>query len=395
MTQRFHSLDVFLGATVALMILVNNPGSWGHIYAPLDHAEWAGCTPTDLVFPFFLFAVGNAMAFVMPKLEEKNIFWQKVIKRTLLIFLIGVFLSWFPFVKWSNDHLVFKPWAFIDADGNEDGVRIMGVLQRIALCYFFASVIIHFFKLRGAFVVAAVLLLGYWLLCVVTNPSDPFSMTGYFGRNVDIAVLGKSHMLHFDKVEGKMYHFDYEGLASSIAAIAQVIFGYIAGNYIISKGKTAEMLNGLFVAGAVLMFCGMAWGMNFPIIKKIWSSSYTVYTTGLALIILSVMIYIIEFKNLRGWLSRFFDVFGKNALFIFVLSGLLPRLMGLIRIPNGANAEGKHLYLTPLSWFYENVTKHIFPSEPRIGSLVYALCFIAMMWFLAWLLDRKKIYIKV
>jgi len=223
-------------------------------------------------------------------------------------------------VKWDADHLVRKPWAFINGDGNEDGVRIMGVLQRIALCYFFASIIIHFFKLRGAFVVASVLLLGYWLLCVAANPSDPFSMTGYFGRNVDIAVLGKSHMLHLDKVDGKMYHFDYEGLTSTIAAIAQVIFGYIAGNYIISKGKTQEMLNGLFVAGGVLMFCGLAWDMNFPIIKKIWSSSYTVYTTGLALIILSIMIYVIEFKNVKGWLSRFFDVFGKNALFIFVLS---------------------------------------------------------------------------
>jgi predicted acyltransferase len=393
--NRFYSLDIFRGATVALMIMVNNPGSWSHIYTPLDHAEWNGCTPTDLVFPFFLFAVGNAMAFVMPKLEEKNIFWQKVIKRTFLIFIIGLFLSWFPFIKWDGDHLVFKPWAFIDADGNEDGVRIMGVLQRIALCYFFAAVIIHFFKLRGAFVVAAVLLLGYWLLCVAGNPSDPFSMTGYFGRNVDIAVLGKSHMLHLDKLNGKMYHFDYEGLTSSIAAIAQVIFGYIAGNYIINKGKTPEMLNGLFVAGTVLMFCGLAWDMNFPIIKKIWSSSYTVYTTGLALIILSVMIYIIEFKNIRGWLCRFFDVFGKNALFIFVLSGLLPRLMTLVRIPNTVTSEGKQTYLTPLGWFYEHLCKPILPFDPRIGSLVYALCFIAMMWFLAWLLDRKKIYFKV
>jgi len=393
--NRFHSLDVFRGATVALMILVNNPGSWDHIYTPLDHAGWAGCTPTDLVFPFFLFAVGNAIAFVMPKLEEKNIFWKKVITRTFLIFIIGLFLSWFPFVKWDADHLVRKPWAFINGDGNEDGVRIMGVLQRIALCYFFASIIIHFFKLRGAFVVASVLLLGYWLLCVAANPSDPFSMTGYFGRNVDIAVLGKSHMLHLDKVDGKMYHFDYEGLTSTIAAIAQVIFGYIAGNYIISKGKTQEMLNGLFVAGGVLMFCGLAWDMNFPIIKKIWSSSYTVYTTGLALIILSIMIYVIEFKNVKGWLSRFFDVFGKNALFIFVLSGLLPRLMTLIRIPNTITAEGKQTYLTPLSWFYEHLCKPILPFDPRIGSLIYALCFIGMMWFLAWLLDRRKIYIKV
>lgn len=393
--MRFRSLDVFRGATVALMILVNNPGSWSHIFTPLDHAPWEGCTPTDLVFPFFLFAVGNALAFVMPKLEEKKIFWKRVITRTLLIFGIGLFLSWFPFIKWNNDQLVAKPWAFFDADGNEDGVRIMGVLQRIAVCYFFAAIIIHFFKLRGSFVVAAVLLLGYWVLCVLGNPSDPYSMTGYFGRDVDIAILNKHHMLHFDKVDNKMYHFDYEGLTSSIAAIAQVLLGYIAGDYIIKKGKNADMLNGIFVAGAVLMVCGMAWGMNFPIIKKIWTSSYTTYTTGMALIILGVLIYLIEFKKYEGWLSRFFDVFGKNALFIFMLSGLLPRIWGLIRIANGVGADGKPKYYNPWNWLYDHCFKWIIPSEPRFGSMIQSVCFIMFMWLLVWWLDKKKIYIKV
>lgn len=401
--MRFKSLDVFRGATVALMILVNNPGSWDHIFSPLDHAEWAGCTPTDLVFPFFLFAVGTALAFVMPKLEEKHIFWQKVVTRSLLIFLIGLFISWFPFIKWSGDHIVFKPWAFTNQQklpdgsvlGFEDGVRIMGVLQRIALCYFFAAVIIHFFKVRGSFVVAMVLLIGYWGLCILGSPDDPYSMTGYFGRNVDISILGKSHMLHGDKVNGIIYHFDYEGLASSFAAISQVLLGYIAGDYISKKGKTPEMLNGVFVVGVILTACGMMWGMQFPIVKKIWTSSYTIYTTGLALLILGVMMYLIEFKSREGWLSRFFDVFGKNALFIFMLSGLLPRAMGLIRIPNGVNDAGDPKYLTPLSWFYENCCKWILPRDPRIGSVIYAFCFIAFMWFLAWLLDKKKIYIKV
>ena len=187
MNQRFYSLDVFRGATVALMILVNNPGSWSHIYAPLEHASWHGCTPTDLVFPFFLFAVGNAMAFVMPKLEEKNIFWQKVIKRTLLIFLIGLFLNWFPFIKYNEaGHLVAKPF---------ENLRIFGVLQRIALSYFFASVIVHFFKVRGAFVFGAFLLLFYWFLCVAINPADPFSLKGWFGTKVDLYLLGNSHLL--------------------------------------------------------------------------------------------------------------------------------------------------------------------------------------------------------
>jgi predicted acyltransferase len=175
-----------------------------------------------------------------------------------------------------------------------------------------------------------------------------------------------------------------------------VIFGYLASNYILQKGKTPEMLNGLFVAACVLIFTGFAWDMVFPINKKIWTSSYTIYTTGLALLILSVMIYSIEFKKQTGIWSRFFDVFGKNALFIFVLSGALPRLLGLIRIGNGVDeTTGKPKFLTPFGWFYEHVCKLVFPGDPRIGSFLYAILFIGMMWFFAWVLDKKKIYIKV
>ena len=152
MNQRYYSLDVFRGATVALMILVNNPGSWAHIFSPLEHATWHGCTPTDLVFPFFLFAVGNAMAFVMPRFEQAGpaVFWKKVIKRTVLIFAIGLFLNWSPFVRWDGEQIAWKAW---------ENVRIFGVLQRIALCYFFASVIVYYAKTRGAFVISGVLLL--------------------------------------------------------------------------------------------------------------------------------------------------------------------------------------------------------------------------------------------
>lgn len=384
MNQRFYSLDVFRGATVALMILVNNPGSWSHIYAPLEHASWHGCTPTDLVFPFFLFAVGNAMAFVMPKLEAagESTFWKKVIKRTVLIFCIGLFLNWFPFIKYDDaGHLVGKPF---------ENVRLFGVLQRIALSYFFASILVHFFKVRGAFVASCFILLFYWFLCVAANPSDPYSISGWFGTAMDKRILGESHMYH-----GEGIAFDPEGLMSTFAAIVQVVLGYLVGNYITQKGKTHEMLNGLFVAGGVLIFAGFCWDMVFPINKKIWTSSYTIYTTGLALIILSIMIYLIEFKNAKGIWSRFFDVFGKNALFIFSMSALLPRSLALIRIPGAIGPNGKLNYLTPFGWFYEHVCKPIIPSMPNIGSLIYALCFITMMWFFAWLLDRKKIYIKV
>lgn len=382
-SNRYYSLDVFRGATVALMILVNNPGSWAHIYAPLEHANWHGCTPTDLVFPFFLFAVGNAMAFVMPRFEQKGpgAFWKKVITRSLLIFAIGLFLNWSPFVKWASESLVAKPW---------ETVRILGVLQRIAIAYFFASIIVFYAKARGAFVIGGIILLAYWMLCWwLGSPADPYSLPGYFGTNVDIAILGESHMY---KGEGVV--FDPEGLTSTLTAIVQVIFGYLVGQYIQAKGKNSEMLSNLFVAGIILVTAGYLWDLTFPINKKIWTSSYVLYTTGLAILTIGVMIHLLEFKGVRGGLSRFFDVFGKNPLFIFVLSGFLPRVLALLRWVDHYSPEGKKVYTSPFPWFYEHVCKPI-SADLKLGSLVYALCIIAFFWFLAWLLDRKKIYIKV
>ena len=383
MNHRFYSLDVFRGATVALMILVNNPGSWSHIYAPLEHAAWHGCTPTDLVFPFFLFAVGNAMSFVMPKLEQAGdaSFWKKVIKRTLLIFVIGLLLNWSPFIKWEADQIVFKQFS---------NLRIMGVLQRIALSYFFASVAVYYLKQRGAFVLGAILLLFYWILCIVLGtPGDPYSLNGWFGNNIDKAIFGEAHLY-----KGEGVAFDPEGLMSTFAAIVQVIFGYLVGDYIQKKGKSFEMVSALFVTATILTVSGLAWGMVFPINKKIWTSSYTLYTTGLAIYTIATMIYFIEFKQAKGFLLKFFDVFGKNPLFIFVLSGVLPRLLGLIRIPNGLTDKGVQKYLSPFGWFYEKICKQV-PGIPENGSLVYAICMIIMYWAICYWLDKKKIYIKV
>ncbi len=303
MHQRYYSLDVFRGATVALMILVNNPGSWAHIYTPFEHATWHGCTPTDLVFPFFLFAVGNALAFVMPRMHEQGTtyFLGKVFKRSLLIFAIGLFLNWCPFVMWKNNELVPKAW---------ENIRILGVLQRIAICYFFASLITYFFKLRGVVIISLVLLLGYWALCYwLGRAGDPYSLPGYFGTAVDKAVLGETHMYH-----GEGLAFDPEGLSSAIAAIVQVIGGYLAGKYIKEKGKTWEMLSHLFLAAIVLLFVGYCWDMVFPINKKIWTSSYVLYTTGLALLVLGMCIYLLEFKNAKGAWSRFFRRVWKKPL---------------------------------------------------------------------------------
>ena len=392
LNQRFYSLDVFRGATIALMILVNNPGTWSHIYDPLEHAPWHGLTPTDLVFPFFLFAVGNALAFVMPKLEAAGdfAFWKKIIKRTLLIFLIGIFLNWNPFFMWQNDQLVVKGWTWINSKGDLSGIRIFGVLQRIALCYFFASVIIYYFKVIKAFFIGILLLLIYWGLCVVLGtPGDPFSITGWFGTSIDSSILGVAHMY-----KGEGIPFDPEGIMSTISAIVQVIFGYLIGDYIRKKGKTEEMVNGLFIAAVAFLLAGYAWGQVFPINKKIWTSSYTVVTTGLAILTIATMIYFIEFKKYSGMISRFFDVFGKNSLFVFALSGFLPRVLGLIRIENGLNDNGMPKYINPFGWFYENICKPI-PGRPENGSLFYAIIMILFYWGICYYLDKKKIYIKV
>jgi predicted acyltransferase len=382
MGNRYYSLDVFRGATVALMILVNNPGSWGHIFGPLEHAPWHGCTPTDLVFPFFLFAVGNAMAFVMPRFEQAGpaAFWSKVIKRTLLIFAIGLFLNWSPFVKWSGDELVVKTW---------EKIRIMGVLQRIALCYFFGSVIVFYGKTKGAFITGMVLLLLYWFICFAGGAAgDPYSLAGWFGTAIDSNILGELHLY-----TGEGVPFDPEGLMSTPAAIVQVIFGFLVGQYIQLKGKNFEMLTHLLIAGIVLILTGYLWDMSFPINKKIWTSSYTLYTSGLAILTIGVLIYLIEFKEVKGNWSKFFDVFGKNPLFIFVLSGFLPRVLGLLRWEVGIDEAGKKIYTSTLPFIYENMK--VFFTDERIPSLLYALLMIAFYWMIVYVLDKKKIYIKV
>jgi predicted acyltransferase len=396
------------------MILVNNPGSWGHIYPPLKHAPWHGITPTDLVFPFFLFAVGNAMSFVMPRLEAAGdgIFWKKVIKRTAIIFGIGLFLNWLPFVTEVNrmvegsmelqKETIFKGFTWIDYTRDKTGniietvkgVRILGVLQRIALCYFFASVIIYYLKARKAFYIGLVFLLIYWMLCYVLNPADPYSLKGWFGTGIDKAILGEAHMYR-----GEGVYFDPEGLMSTIPAIVQVIFGYLIGDYIQKKSMEAQsigvsghpvpnmypMITGLFIAAVALLVTGYCWNMLFPINKKIWTSSYTIYTTGLAVMVIATMIYFIEIRKVRGWLSSFFNVFGKNALFVFALSAFLPKTLGLIDL-------GKDV--TPWNWLYKKVLIRT-PGPAENGSLAYALCVITFMWAICYWMDRRKVYIKV
>ena len=402
--KRFYSLDVFRGATVCLMILVNNPGS-SHVYSPLDHAPWHGLTPTDLVFPFFLFAVGNALAFVMPRLQAAGdaAFWRKVITRSLLIYGIGLFLTWYPFSQYSGDHIVAKGWTWVNDKGNVMGIRILGVLARIAICYFFASIIIYYLKPRGAFFLGLVLLLLYWFMMVAFgNPSDPFSMTGYFGNAVDKAILTEPHMYH-----GEGIAFDPEGIMSTIPAIVQVIFGFLVGDFIRKRSLHLgeienpavkgfdfyQMLTVLFIAAVALLFAGYAWGLVFPINKKIWTSSYVVCTSGLAIIVLATLIYAVEVKHMRGWWTKFFNVFGKNALFIFAFSSFFPKTLWMIRWQTGVNAQGLPTYSDPWRWFAHLCST--LPGRPENGSLLFSICIILLFWSICYWMDKKKIYVKV
>lgn len=397
MNQRYYSLDVFRGATVALMILVNNPGSWTYTFSPLKHAPWHGCTPTDMVFPFFLFAVGNAMAFVIPKLQEAGvaIFWRKILKRTLFIFLIGLLLNWYPFVQLSNDLWSFKHW--VNPENPTNGVRILGVLQRIALCYGIASILVYFFRPRTVTIIGAVCLLLYWGACAALNVSDPYSLEGWFGTAIDLRILGIAHMY-----KGEGVPFEPEGLVSTFSAIVQVLIGFLVGQYIRSAGRTAQttengtykIISKLMIYAALLTLAGLTWGLVFPINKKIWTSSYVLYTSGLAITTLSVMIWFTEVKKMKNSITRFFDVFGKNPLFIFIMSALIPKTLSLIQFNAGTNEAGEQLYTTPLNWFYTTLCAKI-PGPPALGSFVYALCFLSVLWVICYIMDKKSLYIKV
>jgi predicted acyltransferase len=410
MSQRFRSLDIFRGATVALMILVNNPGSWSHLYPPLAHAGWHGCTPTDLVFPFFLFAVGNALAFVMPGLKDlaPSAFWARVLKRTAIIFAIGLFLNASPFVRWDAEGaLALKSF---------ESLRFMGVLQRIALCFGAAAAIVYFSHRffssgKAALWAAAVLLVGYWLACRqwghvpdAADPTGPYELLGWFGTAIDRALLGAGHMY-----KGEGLAFDPEGLVSTLPAIAQVLLGWWVGN-MVARATTAsqpgaapliasltQLVARLFMWATLLLIVAYGWQLEMPLNKKIWTSSYVLHTTGLAMMTLAALIYIIEIRGQASeqtlW-ANFFEVFGKNPLFVFVLSGFVPRVLALVRWADGVKPDGSLLWSSPLPWIYQSFFANV-SSDPRLGSFAFAVANLSAYWLLARWLDRRKIYIKV
>ena len=353
------------------MIVVNTPGSWENIYAPFRHAEWHGFTITDLVFPTFLFVVGNAMSFSMRKFaaQENGAFLAKVFRRTVLIFLIGLFLNAFPFVVFTEGAWHLKDFS---------ALRIMGVLQRIALCYGLAALVIHYFKTKGAFVFSVVALLGYWgILYFYGDQPDPYSLADNAALKFDLGLIPIKNLY-----QGYGIPFDPEGLLSTLPAVVNVIAGYLAGLFIQKRGNNRRTVVKLGLAGIVLVIVAMLWNLSFPINKPIWTSSYVLHTVGLDLIILAGLMLVIEVLAFKSW-TYFFEVFGRNPLFIYALSGIIIKLMSMIRI-SGQGLSG---------WIYEN--GYTTWLAPKNASLLFAISYMLLLWLIGYWLDKRKVYIKV
>jgi predicted acyltransferase len=358
--QRFLSLDVFRGMTICLMIIVNTPGDGAATFAPFLHAEWNGFTPTDLVFPSFLFAVGNAMSFVLPKWEKlpNSTVSFKILKRTLLIFLLGYLMYWFPFT------------------GSIGETRILGVLQRIALCYGIGSFIAYYMHERVVMILSALLLLIYWYLSMNFGIVGNIPNQQNAGFIFDKWIMGEAHMYH-----GEGFAFDPEGWLSTLPAIVNVLIGFRVGKFIQEKGKTYEGLTHLLMWGAGFIFLGFMWNYQFPINKKLWSSSFVMLTVGLDMVIIGTIIYRIELQRQLQF-SGFFEVFGKNPLVIYLFSELLLTVLNMITIGD----------ITLFNWIFNHGFSFF---APYWASLAFAVSYMLVCWLLGYILDKFKIYIRV
>jgi predicted acyltransferase len=367
---RLLSLDVFRGMTIAGMVLVNNPGTWSAIYPPLKHAEWHGATPTDFIFPFFLFIVGIAIPIALGKRIEEGVtkdVYLKIFRRSATIFLLGLFLAAFPFFDFAN-------------------LRIPGVLQRIAVCYLITSLIFLHTNWKQITFIGVGLLLFYWLSmsvipvpnCEITTIDDKACNLAAF---LDRVILGENHIWKQAKV------YDPEGILSTLPAIATTISGVLTGVWLKTKKSDMEKVGGIFFFGIVLIALGWCWNFFFPFNKPLWTSSYVVYTSGLALCFLGFCYWLIDIKGYKTW-AKPFVIFGVNALALFVFSGLLAKVLGLIKV---AGADDKQISLQ--KWIFDSIFTPL--ASPINASLMYAVSYILLWLFLMWLLYRKRIYIKV
>lgn len=368
--QRLVSLDVFRGLTIAGMLLVNNPGSWAHVYPPLLHAPWHGWTPTDLIFPFFLFIVGVAMTFSFGKQLEAGAPRGRVLaraaRRALILVLLGLVLHGFPSYDLAT-------------------IRIPGVLQRIGLAFLIATPLVLWLRARGQAIAAAALLLGYWAalmwIPVPGHGAGVLEPGRDLGSYIDRAVFGTAHL--WKQAET----WDPEGLLSTLPAVGTVLLGVLAGRWIRSARAPLEKAVGLFVAGSAGVVLGSMWGWAFPINKNLWTSSYVLLTGGLACHLLALCYWLIDVRGWRRW-SYPFLVFGVNAIAAFFLSSLLARVLVLVRVsgPGGEPVALKtHLYQSYFaSW-----------AAPHDASLLFALSYVALWMGIMALMHWRRIYVKV
>lgn len=429
MKERLLSLDIFRGLTIAGMILVNNPGSWSTVYPPLLHAEWHGITPTDWVFPFFLFIVGVAIPLALGKRiergDEEAAIIRKILSRVAIIFGLGLFLAAFPHFGMTAEagslrtihYLVLAVfmvslftreatapessikrvagWIALGAIGvmviiglfgyDFSRLRIPGVLQRIALVYGACSLLFLKVNWRMQAWIGLGLLLLYWFLMMVVpvpgiGPAnlEPTTNLGAWFDNL----LLKGHMYSQTKV------WDPEGLLSTLPAIVTGIIGMLTGSWVKTERDHFEKVAGMLVAGVLLLGISHIWDLNFPINKKIWTSSYVCYTGGVALLMLGVIYWLVDIHSYKKW-GKPFLIYGTNALFVYVMSGLVAKTMFAIKWV-GANGQDWNVY----GWLYNNCFTPVF-SNPYNASLAFALANVLFFFGLAWVLYRAKIFIKV
>lgn len=381
-TERLMSLDVLRGLTVAGMILVNNPGDWGNIYAPLKHAEWNGLTPTDLVFPFFMFVMGISMSFSLRKFDYRPTreFLVKLVRRTAVLFVLGVALSWVSLVlsRWVSAEGSYS-WTQILFPFQQ--VRIWGVLQRLALSYFFASLLVV--AVRNRTLLACLgggVLLVYWVILAFGHG---FELSA---RNViavvDKALVGENHMYLEWLPDGGRIVFDPEGLVSTLPGIVHVLIGFFCGSLLLRPISVNEKIARLAVACSVLLIAGFLLGYACPINKKIWSPSYVLVTCGFAMLLLILLMWIIDVCKKHRWCYPF-RAFGCNPLFIYVFASFLAIV--LETIPCGDLSIKDQVYVWIAGW----------AVIPQLASLIYALLYVAFNGLLACLLLKREIFIKV
>jgi len=363
--KRLVALDVLRGLTIALMIMVNTPGSWEYVYPPLRHSAWNGCTPTDLVFPFFLFIVGVSMWYSFKKygggITSSGL--KKVLKRVAIIFLLGLFLNALPYFDFEK-------------------LRIYGVLQRIAIAYGIAALFCMKFDYKKLTSIFVALLLGYWALIYFGGSGDVYSLNGNVVKKLDVFLLGKNHIY-----DGYGMPFDPEGLLSSIPSVATILIGYFTGRIIEKSGGVVLAIKKMIVVGAVLVVVGLFWDVVFPINKPIWSSSYVVYTGGLAILFLAFLLWLIDVKSVKKVFTPFLH-FGTNPLFIYLFAGVFASMMPLIKVTNSVGES-----VSILDYYYTDLLVPVFGNMN--GSLFFAISHIVFFWFLTYVLYKKKIFIKI